>query len=283
MVGARSARRAGPSWGVLLRTHSANGTFEHVPGRRTQTTFFLQCLGSRFWFCVQGPGMQVDVISAMPCSLILITWSWQSQEIPATFTEETGWPVFEQCALVTLLDFSKEWPLKLHRKSDVHTGVSAVSVGGGWSKFVADHHLGDGAFLTFEVVDSRTLVVALHACSAIDSSYQRPSREPLHPTSSQHPRGDHVPPHDDIGDTHLTIPGVLTPIACGHRSQFQKDATEDPHEEERRRQTCENCPHFSELSTTLRNYPTCIRTELQCHSEWPALKSVFEMKSIFAA
>lgn len=224
MVGARSSGRAEPSGGVLLRTHSALATFEHVPGRHTLSAFvfYVQCLGSRFWFCVQGPGVQVDVISAMVCSLLCETWLWQSQEIPATFIEETGWPLFEQCALVTSLDFEKEWPLQIHRKSDVHTGVSAVSVGGGWSKFVMDHHLGNGAFLTFEVVDSRTLVVALHARGTIDSRCQRPSREPLHPTCSQNPRGDHVPPPDDIGDTHLTIPGVLTEVACDHRVQFQK-------------------------------------------------------------
>ena len=40
--------------------------------------------------------------------------------------------------------------------------VSAVSVGDGWAKFIADQNLGPGAFLTFEVVDSRRFVAALH-------------------------------------------------------------------------------------------------------------------------
>lgn len=44
-----------------------------------------------------------------------------------------------------------------------------MSVGGGWAKFCADQLLGDGAFLTFEVVDERRLVVALHCRSAHDN------------------------------------------------------------------------------------------------------------------
>lgn len=93
----------------------------------------------------------------------------KSQEIPATFTAETGWPGNDECALVTSVNFAKEWPLQFRRYSDVHTGVSAVFGGGGWAKFVADHHLGDGAFLTFEVVDERSLVVArTHAARCAD-------------------------------------------------------------------------------------------------------------------
>ena len=97
----------------------------------------------------------------------------KSQEIPATFTAETGWPYVDECCLVTSIDFAKEWPLKFRRFADVHTGVSAVSVGGGWEQFVTDHELGDDAFLTFEMVDERTLVVALQAVGAL-GSYESP-------------------------------------------------------------------------------------------------------------
>jgi len=99
----------------------------------------------------------------------------ESQEIPAAFTAETGWPAHDECALVTSLNFAREWPLQLRRYTSGHCGVSAVSVGGRWSKFVADHHLGDGAFLTFKVVDERSLVVALHA-RGVSWSYQGTER-----------------------------------------------------------------------------------------------------------
>ena len=69
------------------------------------------------------------------------------QEIPATFTAETGWPRFDECALVTSMTFAKEWPLQFRRYASFHKGVSAVSVGGGWVKFVEDHNLGEGAFV----------------------------------------------------------------------------------------------------------------------------------------
>ena len=91
----------------------------------------------------------------------------RAQEIPASFTAETGWPGEEDCALVTSITTMSEWPLQFRRLHNVRKGiVSTVSVGDGWPKFVADHNLGPGAFLTFEVVDSRRLVAALHRRSA---------------------------------------------------------------------------------------------------------------------
>ena len=96
------------------------------------------------------------------------------QEIPASFTAKTGWPTCEDCALVTSISTRKEWPLRIRRLPDAQRGISAVSIGGGWARFIADQHLGVGAFLTFEVVDSRRLVVALHRCSTA------PDYSPLH-------------------------------------------------------------------------------------------------------
>lgn len=92
------------------------------------------------------------------------------QEIPATFTDETGWPATDDVALVTSISTVSEWPLKLVRYSVREGGSSAVSVGGGWEKFVADQHLQPGAFMTFEVVDERRLVVTVHARSAASDS-----------------------------------------------------------------------------------------------------------------
>ena len=90
----------------------------------------------------------------------------KTQEIPASFTAKTGWPQVEECLLVTSISRAKEWPLQLRLHPGMPDGISAVSVGGGWAKFIADHQLGDGAFLTFEVVADDCLVVALHCRSA---------------------------------------------------------------------------------------------------------------------
>lgn len=89
------------------------------------------------------------------------------QEIPTAFTAETGWPSEEECALVTSISMLKEWPLQIRQLQHVRPpGVSAVSIGGGSAIFLVDHNLNVGAFLTFEVVDSRRFVVAIHSRSA---------------------------------------------------------------------------------------------------------------------
>ena len=91
----------------------------------------------------------------------------ETQEIPATFTTETGWPGDDNCALVTSITIEKEWPLRFRRFPDMRRGVSAVSVGEGWARFMSNQGLGLGALLTFEVVDERRLVVGIHRRSAL--------------------------------------------------------------------------------------------------------------------
>lgn len=129
----------------------------------------------------------------------------RSQEIPAAFTAETGWPGTDECALVTSISSTKEWRVRLRRCTEVDGGVSAVAVGGGWAQFVADNCLGAGALLTFEVVDSRCLVVALHERSAVEDSQQQHSHrlvdaisewgcgdiEPLDPSTCRRTEGAH--------------------------------------------------------------------------------------------
>ena len=139
------------------------------------------------------------------------------QEIPATFTAETGWPS-EECALVTSINTLKEWPLQTRRLDDVLPGVSAVSVGGGWAKFLADHNLGKGAFLTFEVVDERHLVVALH---------NRSAPEDLHVPQQLHGDTDlvrdlleHEPP--EAGDSQHTQSPLLSEAHGNERPHFRK-------------------------------------------------------------
>ena len=99
-----------------------------------------------------------------------------TQEIPATFTQETGWPGSEDCALVTSITMLKEWPLRFRMFPDARRGVSAVSVGEGWARFMSDHGLGLGAVVTFEVVDCRRLVVGIHRRSALTEphGFQQP-------------------------------------------------------------------------------------------------------------
>jgi hypothetical protein len=91
----------------------------------------------------------------------------ETQEIPATFTAETGWPGGEDCSLVTSISTFLEWPLRLREVSDTSLGVSAVSVGARWPKFVHDQEISHGAFLIFEVVDELRLVVAIHRRSGL--------------------------------------------------------------------------------------------------------------------
>ena len=140
------------------------------------------------------------------------------QEIPATFTAETGWPSEEECALVTSINTLKEWPRQTRRLDDVLPGVSAVSIGGGWAKFLADQNLGKGAFLTFEVVDERHLVVALH---------NRSASEDLHVPQQLHGDTDLVrdllerePP--EAGDSQHTQSPLLSEAHGDERPHFRK-------------------------------------------------------------
>jgi hypothetical protein len=96
----------------------------------------------------------------------------ETQEIPATFTTETGWPGEDNCALVTSITLQKEWPLTFRRFPDMRRGVSTVSVGEGWARFMSDQALGLGALLTFKVVDERRLVVGIHRRSALTEQQQ---------------------------------------------------------------------------------------------------------------
>ena len=140
------------------------------------------------------------------------------QEIPKSFAAETGWPGAENCALVTSISTLKEWPLQIRRLHGVCAGVAAVSVGNGWAKFVEDQKLGVGAFLTFEVVDERRLVVALH---------NRRSPKELRQPEAIH--GDNALLRDlldrdlhEAGDPRRTPSHTLSEAHGGERTQFRK-------------------------------------------------------------
>lgn len=134
------------------------------------------------------------------------------------FTALTGWPVEEHCALVTNMTMQEEWPVQLRHLPDVSSGYSAVSVGGGWAKFLSDNNLSIGAFLTFEVVDERRLVVAHHLrCAAegcedsqqtdVESGTVRDWR-PREPPSAEH--------------THRLATVSHTDVRLGTTAQFRK-------------------------------------------------------------
>ena len=141
-----------------------------------------------------------------------------SQEIPASFTSETGWPGEDECDLVTSTTTPTEWPLQFRRLLDVSGGISAVSVGDGWARFLENQNLGVGAFLTFEVVDDRCLVVAHHhrkvdediplaQLTDVDTGAERERRE------REPPVAENSPPRQS---------NVLTQERLDDRLQFRK-------------------------------------------------------------
>ena len=144
-------------------------------------------------FCVLGAS------SGGECLDLTAIWHGpgKTQEIPASFTAETCWPCVEECALVTSISTLKEWPLQIRRRPSMHGGISHVSIGGGWAKFVADQHLGDGALLTFEPVDERHLVVAFHQRGALEEPQHLEQLEPLRNTLVRDCRDNEAPEVDN--------------------------------------------------------------------------------------
>lgn len=162
MVGAGGTTGAGRRGSSILRAVTALSDFASLPGKNLSGQFasaFVSTCAENLLLSNAAStwdlGKSLGTISQMNGVGI-------SQEIPVHFTDETGWPFEEQCALVTSISFEKEWPLQVRRLPDVRGGISAVSVGAGWANFLADQNVGFGALMTFEVVDERRLVVALH-------------------------------------------------------------------------------------------------------------------------
>jgi hypothetical protein len=144
------------------------------------------------------------------------------QEIPATFAAETGWPHVDECCLVTSIDFAKEWPLRLRRSADARMGIAVVLVGRGWAQFVSEHSLGDGAFLTFEMVDERTLVVAVHSVGT-PCSYDHPEQERIPEETYWHLCSANWPPLGCSCETPRSLEDVVTEVASDPRqTQFIK-------------------------------------------------------------
>lgn len=142
-----------------------------------------------------------------------------SQEIPEPFSAETGWPGEDDCALMTSITTPKEWPLQVRRiESGVLPGISAVSVGAGWARFIAEQDLGLGAFLTFEVVDDRRLVVAVHQrCAAPDFKPLTPQ-----PDVSSGVVRDSERETPAVDERHRSWSNVLPDVRSEDRPQFHK-------------------------------------------------------------
>lgn len=109
----------------------------------------------------------------------------------------------------------------MRRCTELDSGVSAVSVGSGWAKFVADQRLLPGALLTFEVADSRCLVAALHGCSAT-VDHQTLQLERAVEANSANDRKTLVHPPVVPGDHVNPSEGVVTEAENESRPQFQK-------------------------------------------------------------
>lgn len=140
------------------------------------------------------------------------------QEIPATFTAETGWPAEENCALLTSISTLKEWPVRFRRLPDMQRGISATSVGGGWARFVEEQNLGHGAFLTFEVVDDRRLVVALHTRNSAEDCPPARGGEFGHTLL----RDSREHEHSSADNSQPTLSTVLCSDRCDERPHFIK-------------------------------------------------------------
>lgn len=225
LAGAGGGARAGRSRRSVLRAQSALSVSIAKPGK-----FRV----SERWRSSAACAPSTPDLLPLLCALVspnywaygLILWvnshagSWvgMSQKIPATFTAETGWPGAEDCALVTSVTLDEEWPVQLRCLPDVSSGNSAVSVGGGWAKFVADQSLGLGAFLTFENVDERRLVVTHHHRSAVGDC--QPHQIPDVDSASVRDWHSREPPEADHSFASQSM--VLPEDRIGVRPQFRK-------------------------------------------------------------
>lgn len=98
-------------------------------------------------------------------------------------------------------------------------GVAATSVGGGWARFVSDHNLGHGAFITFEVVDDWRLVVALHRRSGAGDCQPLCQGAFAHNADRAGYRKRECPQVDNSEPEHLTL---VSEVRCDERPQFRK-------------------------------------------------------------
>lgn len=108
--------------------------------------------------------------------------------------------------------------MQMRHLPDVSEGYSAVSVGAGWAKYLSDHNLGVGAFLTFEVVDARRLVVASHIRFAPEDS-----EEPQQPDVDSGAVRDYRPCEPaEAQDTHRHATIVHPDVRSDEALQFRK-------------------------------------------------------------
>ena len=97
------------------------------------------------------------------------------QEVPHVFTRRTGWPHSSKCSLTTSKAQNKHWPVRFQLAGDPWCTRAWVSVGEGYSEFLADNRVYLPALLLFEKVDDTTLAVTIHRDNAL------PAQEPLPP------------------------------------------------------------------------------------------------------
>ena len=120
---------------------------------------------------------------------------------------------------MTSITTPKEWPLQFRRVNNgVMPGIFAVSVDAGWERFVVDQNLGLGAFLTFEVVDDRRLVVAVHLrCAA--SEFQHSPQLKVGDTGVLRDCERETP---SLVESQERWSNVVTDVGSEDRGQFRK-------------------------------------------------------------
>ncbi|KAG0566282.1 hypothetical protein KC19_7G052000 [Ceratodon purpureus] len=113
--------------------------------------------------------------------------------IPEEFSNATGWPRREQCALLTSMNPLNSWPIRFLRMSYRSNLGRAHSIGGGWDQFVRDNSVGPGDLLVFELVDDSSLVVTIHhpEDGAVVNNPVRPTVPPVTPPSAEVLGGGH--------------------------------------------------------------------------------------------
>ncbi|KAG0594592.1 hypothetical protein M758_UG091100 [Ceratodon purpureus] len=137
------------------------------------------------------------------------TISSATLKFPATFRARHGWPGEEDCCLCTSIRTINNWPLQMKRLHDTEGGFSVVSVGPGWPRFLEAHNSRVGAFLTFEMVDKRCLVVSIHRRSN-PAGYPVPQAGPVRISRGVAPTRGLPPKQGDgeICDAYTDVPAV---------------------------------------------------------------------------
>ena len=134
------------------------------------------------------------------------------QEVPADFTEATGWPRVAQCFVLTSSRSRTEWPLHMTQLSSSTCVGTAISDSAGWLNFLEHMPVSVGDILCFEIVDERTLVasIAYHRGRPPQIAVEKPQEVNVNaPHFRKKLRASHTRPHKSA---RLVTPHLLTVV-----------------------------------------------------------------------